>query len=106
MKYRKKPVVVDAIQFEVDSIEDLINFVTETTNLKILEKLDAKTQKPIGLPAIIIDTLEGMMTADLGDWIVKGVEGEFADIEGFSWEFVLQNQELLTTENLAHTHIK
>jgi hypothetical protein len=29
----------------------------------------------------------------------KGVEGEFSDIEGFSWEFLLQNQEMLASED-------
>lgn len=48
MKYRKKPVIIEAIQFE-----DKDN------------------------PYLKIETLEGIMKASVGDYIIKGVNGEF-----------------------------
>lgn len=46
MKYRKKPVIIEAIQFEDN-------------------------------PYLKIETLEGIMKASVGDYIIKGVNGEF-----------------------------
>ena len=63
MKYRKKPVVIDAVQFT------------------------AREQGwPKGWPVenwhysgeqLVIPTLEGSMCANLGDWIIRGVKVEF-----------------------------
>lgn len=76
-KFRKKPVVVEAIQFRsfidqpfrdyVDHIDALIKFCP----------------KALVLPArfeptrLEIPTLEGNMLASNGDWIIKGISGEF-----------------------------
>lgn len=60
-KYRKKPVVIDAVQFNIANANSLIGGrVFQTT----FDKL-------------VIETLEGEMTATAGDWIIKGVAGEF-----------------------------
>jgi hypothetical protein len=66
MKYRKKPVVIEAIQFTGGEIsEDAIaDFMDQ--NIRV-----------IGRKYIEIDTLEGTMTADLNDYIIKGIAGEF-----------------------------
>jgi hypothetical protein len=64
MKFRKKPVVVEAIRWDGSNFEELKDFVT-ATNL-VLNSGD-----------ILIDTLEGEMRASTGDWIIKGVQGEF-----------------------------
>lgn len=63
-KFRKKPVVIEAIQFKGD--ENLI---------ECLSFLDG--QKAGGDDSIIIMTLEGDMRASKGDYIIKGVNGEF-----------------------------
>jgi hypothetical protein len=67
-KFRKKPVVIEAIQWDglVDAhvtIEDWVG-----------DGIQANFTQP-GVP-IIIPTLEGDMKAHLGDWIIKGVKGE------------------------------
>jgi len=66
-KYRKKPVVIDAMQFTDETKDQVLNFVTCTCCPSY------RKNKPV----IIIHTLEGDMTAELGDWIIKGVQGEF-----------------------------
>lgn len=47
----------------------------------VFDIVDWMNSKTVGYnttpPTIWIDTLEGRMTADTGDWIIKGVEGEF-----------------------------
>ncbi len=69
MKYRKKPVVIEAVK-----LEDL-----EIYTLVSIQKLfglgkDIFEFKEDGL---VIKTLEGNMKASIGDWIIKGVQGEF-----------------------------
>ena len=59
MKYRKKPVVIDAVQwFKLgDHPEVFIEFYQ-------------------GVPTPCIRTLEGLMRVTLGDYIITGVKGE------------------------------
>jgi hypothetical protein len=66
MKFRKKPVIIEAVQWQGD--------------------LKAFTTFPVSGAYIrgnqmFIKTLEGIMTADIGDWIIKGVKGEFYPIK-------------------------
>ena len=70
-KYRKKPVVIEAIQFidEPTKIEELSRFI-DNQDLRVSYK-DAEN------PKLIIETLEGEMQASIGDYIIKGVNGEF-----------------------------
>ena len=71
MKYRKKPVVIEAIQFvdEPEQLQKLCDFMNIDT-LKISYKCSDE-------PKLFIDTLEGPMQASVGDYIIKGVKGEF-----------------------------
>lgn len=68
MKFRKKPVVIEAEQFTEQTKNRAFNFITCTCAPGVSDD---------GKPTINIQTLEGMMTATLGDWIIKGVSGEF-----------------------------
>lgn len=62
MKFRKKPVVIDAIQFNgnFDEIEGFVG--GDATFFQ---------------GQLIVATLEGPLRAAEGDWIIKGVAGEF-----------------------------
>ena len=64
MKYRKKPVVIEAMQFYGDSTELILVFGQG----KI---------RQVAQDCLAIGTLEGTMYARLGDYIIKGVAGEF-----------------------------
>jgi len=64
MKYRKKPVEVEAIQYDGFHTGKLNNFCGD----KIVEPVD-------GSP--FIRTLEGDMIISKGDYVIKGVNGEF-----------------------------
>lgn len=69
-KFRKKPVVVEAIQWTGTNRVEVARFI-HGDNLDLLYNLL--------LPGhlIMIQTLEGAMSAPPGDWIIRGVAGEF-----------------------------
>lgn len=62
MKFRKKPIVIDAIQFtgNFGEIEEFIGGDAEFRDGQLL-----------------VATLEGPLRAAPGDWIIKGIKGEF-----------------------------
>ena len=72
MRYRKRPVTVDAWRWEGDGEPEFPAW---------LQTPDVRYSKLAGGPQlrgrIFITTLEGQMAADPGDWIIKGVKGEF-----------------------------
>jgi len=68
MKFRKKPVVIEAMEFTDETKDQVANFVRCPAAACFDEN---------GLPILKIQTLEGIMTASLGDWIIRGVNGEF-----------------------------
>lgn len=62
-KFRKKPVVIEAIQltpFNLEAIEEFVGGDLANTS-----------------GGVVIATLEGAMHASVGDWIIRGVQGEF-----------------------------
>ena len=66
-KFRKKPVVIEAMQYTMQSCHEL----HEWAGLGPHEPSDACRN------GLLIPTLEGEAQAQLGDWIIKGVQGEF-----------------------------
>ena len=69
MKYRKKPIVVDAVQWTGAN-----HLITETFMKDSGAWLDY-SEKALGV--IKISTLEGVMDGNVGDYIIKGIKGEF-----------------------------
>ena len=68
-KFVKKPVVVEAYQFD-GNIRSIDNFpISEVGKFKVSSEN--------GQYYLIIPTLEGYMKAVAGDWIIKGVKGEY-----------------------------
>ena len=72
MKYRKKPVIVEAWEFTRESIKVADSWVRRYRNDIILF-----SQYGGEVLYIEIKTLEGTMRAVLGDYIIKGIQGEF-----------------------------
>lgn len=68
MKFRKKPVVINAIQLTPRSFKRCLKFVGDKS---IAGRID-EYKCFIGLK-----TLEGDFGAMHGDWIIKGINGEF-----------------------------
>ena len=86
MKYRKKPVVIEAIQFTRNNFKEIKQFTKNKAYCFVTEK------RPDGKCTCIIPTLEGDHIAIEGDYIIKGVKGEFypckPDIFEQSYEMV------------------
>ena len=85
-KYRKKPVIIEAIQWDGKNLVDVSAFLCKRTRkaaLKEINSSDISCKKWDDYESIVIeegltiDTLEGRMRADIGDYIIKGVNGEF-----------------------------
>lgn len=75
MKYRKKPVVVEALQFLGSEASACAIEGFTMGRAKRVENHRYKAEDNSIL--ILISTLEGIMTADPGYWIIKGINGEF-----------------------------
>lgn len=69
MKYQKKPVVIDAIQFTGKNHDEIVDFV-KPVQLSIGERFGE-------VSSLVIPTAEGKMEARQFDWIIKGIKGEF-----------------------------
>ena len=66
MKFIKKPIVIDAIKWNGENFEDIKKFIGVSLLAYNPQKLE-----------ILIKTLEGQHLASNGDWIIKGIKGEF-----------------------------
>lgn len=81
-QFRKRPIVIEALQFTEQTKDQVFSFVT----------CDCYADFVDGKPVLKIETLEGEMTASLGDWVIKGIAGEFypckADIFDATYEAV------------------
>ena len=75
MKYRKRPVVVEALQIH-GNVSEIKEFIGENGDAHIN---DYAWKAGLGQPCTVvtIHTLEGDMKAIDGDYIIKGVKGEF-----------------------------
>ena len=74
MKYRKKPVVIEAFHFNDPDV-----FESEETVSLPKWLIDAIVNESICVDQennYSIKTLEGLMRISAGDWIIKGVKGE------------------------------
>lgn len=72
-KYRKKPVVIEAIQF--NGLEDYLKIVEWSRQSN--STLSPEELFEYRAPIMLANTLEGTMAANPGYYIIKGVNGEF-----------------------------
>lgn len=70
-KFRKKPVVIEAIQLPFSDADSR----AFNNDHGIIFKRELGSKGPMIVEAII-STLEGTMRASAGDWIIRGVKGE------------------------------
>ena len=71
MKFRKKPVDVEAIQFTRLNWEEIQQFTNNTAHTLVIER------RINGKCTCVIPTLEGEYIANENDYIIRGVKGEF-----------------------------
>lgn len=80
--YRKRPITIEAVQF------------TDETRIEVIDFLrDGKVAFLLKSAGIVIRTLEGDMLAELDDYIIRGIKGEYypckPDIFEASYEPIL-----------------
>jgi len=68
MKFRKKPIVIDAVQWLGPDDE---------TDLETWGQFAGAAIDQVSDSVLMIETLEGRMKAEIGDWIIRGIKGEF-----------------------------
>jgi hypothetical protein len=77
-QFRKKPVVIEAIQFTQSMLESYFFDGGELApGLCVSSSTLHPGDRKIWSFRAGVKTLEGFMQAEIGDWIVKGVKGEF-----------------------------
>ena len=78
MKCRKKPVVIEAVQWTGNNHREMFDFLTGTTD-KYMEASGGNFYIDHGKVegGLMVKTLEGEHLASIGDYIIKGVQGEF-----------------------------
>jgi hypothetical protein len=79
MKYKKKPVVIDAVQWTGNNRREMFDFLTQDTfkneTMEISDKHFYIDRHNDG--GLVIKTLEGEHLATIGDYIIRGVQGEY-----------------------------
>ena len=70
-KYIKKPIEIEAIQYLGDNLKEVEDFIDQTILVYTNSKVNGE-RGVLGIP-----TLEGIMQASIGDYIIKGVRGEY-----------------------------
>jgi len=77
-QYRKKPVVVKAVEWKGDNLREVISFTDKPPVTDCPASLDSweRFEDLVKRDGLKIFTLEGKMNASIGDYIIKGVKGE------------------------------
>jgi hypothetical protein len=70
-KYKKRPVIIEAVQFDGFNGNVIVDWVKNCNPDDNYVGFNPEFQR------LNLDTLEGPMTASVGDYIIKGVKGEF-----------------------------
>ena len=81
-KYRKLPVIIEAVELKFThySIKKCIEFMgqnVDTSSYETNRRFDDYVDQVSSRGFLEIDTLEGVMKASEGDFIIRGVNGEF-----------------------------
>jgi len=90
MKFRKKPVEVEAIKWTGENLDEVLDFCEGSATYEAMSS---------GGGAIVIETLESNKelktrhSASIGDWIIKGVKGEFYPCKPDIFEQTYENSE-------------
>ena len=71
-KYRKKPLIVKAVQWDGKNLKEIKSFMKDYRRLPFMQRKPFSNEE-----SLVIPTLEGTIEATNGDYIIKGVKGEF-----------------------------
>jgi hypothetical protein len=65
-QFVKKPVVIEAIRYDGENMHEVVSFCGTQCAIR------REPQMPV-----LVNTLEGSLFAQVGDWIIRGIRGEF-----------------------------
>lgn len=85
-RYQKKPIEVSAVQVTDQNVNDVAAWCGGTAVNMMLP-----VNPPIHVSEIHIKTLEGIMAAQPGDWVIRGIKGEFYPCRGDIFEITYQH---------------
>jgi hypothetical protein len=68
LKYVKKPIVIEAVIWDGNNRKEIYDFCP---------KAEFNYEFGNSNPKLTLETLEGVMTASIGDYIIKGIKGEY-----------------------------
>lgn len=90
MKFRKKPVVIDAWQFDgsLNSGSEILKTLGPSCGVELRH-----TSCPDHPNVLVIETLEGEMRAMKSDWIIRGVQGEYYPCKSHIFEATYERVE-------------
>lgn len=93
-KFRKKPVIIEAMQWTGENYEEISKWLHSY----------GKPSFAINDGRLVVPTLEGDIYATIGDWIIKGVKGEFypckPDIFELTYEKIPNDNEIVLYNNV------
>jgi hypothetical protein len=69
-QYRKKPIVIESVQYDGNFRCLDIFSIVEVGNIRLGKEED-------GSPYLLIPTLEGDMKCSKGDYVIRGIRGEY-----------------------------
>lgn len=101
-KYRKKPIIIEAVPFHdnAESLVELSEFIGETITVDYADPTN---------PTFQLKTLEGTITASVGDYIIKGAHGEFYPCKPYvfndTYDEYLEENEMTTTNTIKQEQI-
>lgn len=72
-KYRKKPVEIEAVELSLSTMGALMTQMKEEGR-----EVSIHSEPPtLAVTGLAIHTLEGIMIANMGDYVIKGIQGEY-----------------------------
>lgn len=77
MKFRKKQIEIEAMRFDGNNAGEVISWIKMSVSPADVSMFVNRLMLTADRSEIIIPTLEGDMLASQGDWIIRGVAGEF-----------------------------
>ncbi len=90
MKYRKKPIVIEAFQLGMDDFPQW--FLKNNYD-------NTELSRDVIKNGVIIKTLEGEMLANPGDFVIKGIQGEIYPCKEHVFNLTYELMENSTDEN-------
>lgn len=89
-KFRKRPVIIDAIQYDGTNFWKVLTWIQEVSTADVTTGV---VSMDMGSSVLTIDTKEGPMKAPPGWYIIRGVKGEFYSCEPEIFELTYEEVE-------------